>query len=141
VSVKEFTIAIVGIDYPNEDRAKTNRRSELLLLPIGAVLALVPEPKNPHDRWAVAAFSPSGIQVGYVTAERAQWIGGKIREGIEVNAIYQGVFGSAGYARVRVGDGMPTLPPVAFAPGFGDERDPADGDGFWPDDDGPEWGA
>lgn len=139
--MKEFTLAIVGIDYSNADRARTNRRSELLLLKEGAPLALVPEPKNPHDCWAVAVFSPSGVQVGYVTAERSQWIGGKIREGLEVNAIYQGVVGKAGYTRVRVGGGAPTLPPVAFAPPIGEEHDPADGDGFWPDEDGPEWGA
>lgn len=139
--MREFTLAVVGIDYANSDRQKTNRRSELMLLPAGAPMALAPEPKNPHDRWAVAVISPNGIQVGYVTAERAQWIGGKIREGIEVNAVFQGVFGSAGYVRVRLGGGAPTLPPVVFAPSFGDEHDPADGDGFWPDEDGPEWGA
>lgn len=137
----ELTLAIVGIDFPNAGRARTNRRSELMLLPAGAPMTLVPEPKNPHDCWAVAVFSPSGVQVGYVTAERAQWIGGKIREGVEVNAIFQGVVGKAGYTRVRIGGGAPTLPPVAFAPDYRDDRDPADGDGFWPDDDGPEWGA
>lgn len=139
--MQEFTLAIVGIDYPNSDRRKTSRRGELLLLTEGAPMTLVPEPKNPHDRWAVAVISHNGVQVGYVTAERAQWIGGKIREGVEVNAIYQGVVGSAGYARVRLGGGAPTLPPVTFAPSFGDDRDPSDGDGFWPDEDGPEWGA
>jgi hypothetical protein len=139
--MKEFTLAIVGIDFPNTDRARTNRRSELMLLDPGEPMTLTPEPNNRFDSQAVAVFSPNGVQIGYVTAERAGWIGGRIRTGVEVNAIFQGVVGKAGYARVRVGGGMPTLPPVAFAPEYGDDRDPAEGDGFWPDEEGPEWDA
>lgn len=139
--MKEFTLAIVGIDFANTDRARTNRRSELMLLTPGDRLELVPEPHNRHDPRAVAVFSPNGVQVGYVTAEKASWIGGRIRSGMEVNAIYQGVVGKAGYARVRCDGGMPTLPPVAFAPVHGEDQDWAGGDGFWPDEDGPEFGA
>lgn len=139
--MKEFTLAIVGIDFPNTDRARTNRRSELMLLSPGDPLTLQPEPTNRFDPRAVAVFSPNGIQLGYVTAERAVLVGGRIRAGEEVAAIYQGLVGKAGYARVRFGGGAPTLPPVAFAPDYGDDCDPADGDAFWPDEPGPEWGA
>jgi hypothetical protein len=139
--MKEFTLAIVGIDFPNTDRARTNRRSELMLLEPGDPLTLLPEPTNRFDPRAVAVFSPNGVQVGYVTAERAALVGGRIRAGDEVSAIYQGIVGKAGYARVRFGGGMPTLPPVTFAPDYGNDRNPAESDGFWPDEPEPEWEA
>lgn len=134
--MKELTLAIVGIDFPNNDRARSNRRSELLLLSPGATLALVPEPRNPVDPRAVAVFSPSGLQVGYLSAERAPWIGARIRAGDEVVAIYQGLAGGAGYLRVRIGGGAPTLPPARER----NEAEAGDPD-FWPDPDGPEFGA
>jgi hypothetical protein len=134
--VKELTLAVVGIDFPNNDRTRSNRRSELMLLSPGAAMTLVPEPRNPVDSQAVAVFSSSGLQVGYLSAERAPWIGARIRAGDEVNAIYQGLTGGAGYLRVRIGGGAPTLPVTR-------ERDEADGSepDFWPDPEGPEFGA
>ncbi|WP_019516814.1 HIRAN domain-containing protein [Sphingomonas sp. Mn802worker] len=134
--MKELTLAIVGIDFPNNDRARSNRRSELMLLAPGAPMMLVPEPRNPVDPQAVAVFSPSGLQVGYLSAERAPWIGARIRAGDEVVAVLQGVVSGAGYLRVRIGGGAPTLP-------VGRERD-EEGAGevdFWPDPEGPEFGA
>ena len=141
--MKELTLAVVGIDYPNADRAKTNRRSELLLLAPGTAIDLRPEPKNPHDEHAVAVFSPSGIQVGYLTSERAVFISARIRAGDEVAAIYQGLAGAAGYIRVRIGGGQPTLPPDrGDVDQVSSPARSADGDnGFFPDPDGPEWGA
>ncbi|WP_375273002.1 HIRAN domain-containing protein [Sphingomonas sp.] len=134
--MKELTLAIVGIDFPNNDRARSNRRSELMLLLPGAPMTLVPEPRNPVDPHAVAVFSPNGLQVGYLSAERAPWIGARIRAGDEVVAIYQGLVGGAGYLRVRVGGGAPTLPVARDA----DESDRSEPD-FWPDPEGPEFGA
>ena len=134
--MKELTLAIVGIDFPNSDRARSNRRSELMLLPPGAAMTLVPEPRNPVDPNAVAVFSPSGLQVGYLSAERAPWIGARIRAGDEVNAILQGVVGGAGYLRVRIGGGAPTLPTARERDGL-DRGEPD----FWPDPYGPEFGA
>jgi hypothetical protein len=134
--MKELTLAILGIDFPNNDRSRSNRRSELMLLSPGAAMTLVPEPRNPVDPQAVAVFSPSGLQVGYLSAERAPWIGARIRAGDEVNAILQGMEGSTGYLRVRIGGGAPTLPPVRAR----DEAVAGDPD-FWPDPEGPEFGA
>ncbi|WP_294354655.1 HIRAN domain-containing protein [uncultured Sphingomonas sp.] len=134
--MKELTLAIVGIDFPNNDRARSNRRSELMLLAPGAPMELVLEPRNPVDPQAVAVFSPSGLQVGYLSAERAPWIGARIRAGDEVVAIMQGVVGGAGYLRVRIGGGAPTLPVARER----DEEDAGEVD-FWPDPDGPEFGA
>ncbi len=107
-----------------------------MLLAPGAPMALVPEPRNPVDPQAVAVFSPSGLQVGYLSAERAPWIGARIRAGDEVVAIMQGVVGGAGYLRVRIGGGAPTLPVAR-------ERDDEEAGEmeFWPDPEGPEFGA
>lgn len=138
----ELTLAIMGIDHLNQDKARTNRRSELMLLSPGAEMELRLEPKNRADRNAVMVFSPSGLQVGYLTAERAPWIGAKIRNGEVVTAIFQGIEGAAGYLRVAIGGGRPTLPaaapPAASADPRGDETAEL---GFWPDPEGPEWGA
>lgn len=134
--MKELTLTIVGIDFPNNDRTRSNRRSELILLSPGAAMTLVPEPRNPVDPHAVAVFSPSGLQVGYLSAERAPWVGARIRAGDEVAAIYQGLVGSVGYVRVRIGGGAPTLPVVRKQ----DERDESEPD-FWSDPEGPEFGA
>lgn len=137
--MRELSLAVVGIDYPNDDRAGTNRRSELMLLPRGTAMALVPEPKNKHDENAVAVFSPSGIRVGYLRAERAPFIGARLRAGEEVNAVLQGILGAAAWIRVRFGPGLPNAPSVSESPPKPKLYD--DPDGFYPDPDGPEWGA
>ncbi|WP_341207261.1 HIRAN domain-containing protein [uncultured Sphingomonas sp.] len=141
--MKELTLAIVGIDHLNEDKARTNRRSELLLLTPGVEMELRLEPRNRADPHAVAVHSPSGLQVGYLTAERAPWIGAKIRNGEIVVAIFQGLVGGAGYLRVAFGGGKPTLPVVRPDADAVDQQYTAAANetGFWPDPDGPEWGA
>ena len=134
----EMTLAVVGIDFPHDDKARSNRRFEWLASAIGDPVTLRPEPRNRHDPHAVAVFSQREVQLGYLSAERAPLIGARLRRGEEVSAIYQGLRGSVAYIRVRFGGGAPTLPP---------EREPVDpvaslgDDGFYPDPDGPEWGA
>lgn len=139
LTMRELTLAIVGIDFPNSDG--TNRRSELMFSEVGEPIELRPEPKNKHDELAVAVYSARGVQVGYVTAERAPLIGSRLRDGVPVIAIYQGLVGSAGYARVRFDGEQPTLP-IRPDPVGSPVRDTAADDcGFYPDPDGPEWGA
>lgn len=75
----------------------------------------------------MAAFSCRGVQIGYVNAEKAQWIGGMIREGREIAAIFQGVTHNTAWARVAFDGETPVLPPQRPAPP--DEQN----DGFWPD--------
>lgn len=128
---RELTLAVVGIDYANADG--TSRRFELKLCQRGEPVDLRPEPKNKHDPRAVAVFSARGWQLGYLTAERAGWIGGKIKAGEEVSAIFQGMEGKAAYVRVRFGGGVPTLPPARPA-------SPQNPD-FEPDPDPGMWGA
>jgi hypothetical protein len=131
---RELTLAVVGIEYANEDKAKTNRRFEIELCAPGDPVELRREPKNKHDPFAVAVFSQRGIQIGYLTAERASWIGAKLGAGEEWQAVYQGRAGNAAYIRLRFGGGSPTLPAQR-------ERTPLLEDDFEPDPDGPDWGA
>jgi hypothetical protein len=49
--MQELTLAVVGIDFPNENGS--NRRSDAMMTPPGAPIGLVPEPKNKHDPNAI----------------------------------------------------------------------------------------
>lgn len=133
---RELSLAVVGIDYANADKSKSNRRFELLQCAPGDPVELRLEPKNAHDTSAVAVFSERGIQVGYLTAERAPWIGGKIATGEEVVAIFQSLSSAAAIIRVRFGGGTPTLP-LPSAP----RRPILSTDDFNADPEGPVWGA
>jgi hypothetical protein len=117
----EMTLAVVGIDFANADGG--NRRFEVALCVPGEAVSLRAEPRNRHDRHAVAVLSARGHQIGYLSAERAPWIGRRLaRE--EVRAVFQGVRGSAAFIRVAFGGLAPTLPA---------ERPPAE--------EAPDWGA
>jgi hypothetical protein len=134
--MQELTLAVVGIDFANADGS--NRRSEAMMTLPGEPVALLPEPKNKHDGNAIAIISPRGVQIGYVSAERAPYIGARLGRGEEAAAIFQGMAGGSAYIRLRFGGGQPTLP-VPSAPTSRPEPD--DPPAFYPDDDGPEWGA
>lgn len=132
----EMTLAVVGIDFPNEDKARSNRRFELLASAAGDPVTLRPEPRNRHDPNAVAVFSARDVQVGYLSAERAPLIGARVRRGDEVQAVYQGMKGAVAYIRVRFGGGAPTLPVVEEPSAAA-----ASAEDFYPDPEGPDWGA
>ncbi len=144
----ELTTSIVGIDFPNEDKSKSNRRMECMLCAPGDLVDLRPEPKNPYDENAIAIWSDRGVQLGYVSAERAPLIGKRMKED-EAVAVFQAMHGNGAYIRIRFGSGVPTLPdPVPDAPKPAQPRPmrsaarPAyDPHAFYPDDEGPEWGA
>ena len=135
----ELTCNVVGIDFPNADRSKSNRRMELLLCAPGEPVDLRHEPKNPYDANAVAVFSLRGVQMGYLSAERAPLIGRRMQEERHV-AVFQALVGAFGYIRIRFGGGPPTLPDIA-EPGPPSRSTAFDPDVFYPDPDGPEWGA
>jgi hypothetical protein len=143
--MQELTLAVVGIDFPNADGS--NRLSEALMTLPGEPIELVPEPRNKHDSHAIAVISPRGVQLGYVNAERAPYIGSRMSRGEEVNAIFQGVDGVSAFVRVRFGGSIPLLPatsekpPVPPRPRPPRRPDPYDPHGFYPDEEGPEWGA
>ena len=129
----ELSLHVVGLDFANPDKSKSNRRFEMALCVPGERIDLVPQPKHPKDRNAVAVFTARGTQLGYLTAERAPWIGRRIADGELFEAIFQAALSYVAIVRVRFGEGMPTLPPPPLiAPAASDcEADP----------EGPEWGA
>ena len=130
---RELSLAVVGLDFANPDKSNSDRRFEMALCAPGEAVELRPEPRNRADRNAVAVFSLRGIQLGYLTAERAPWIGRKINDGETFEAVFQEATSSAAIIRVRFGGGAPTLP-TPRSP----QQQPDD---FWPDADGPDWGA
>lgn len=113
---RELSLAVVGINFANRDKGKSNRRFEMRLCSPGEPVELRLEPKNPADPNAVAVFSARGVQLGYLTAERAPWIGGKIRNGEPIEAVFQEPSASAAWIRVKIGGGAPTLPPARPRP-------------------------
>lgn len=88
--VRQLSLHVVGASHPNH-RGGVDRRFEILLCPPGEPVELVPEPDNPVDPQVIGVFSARGIQIGYVTAERAPWIGTMMRSGKELRAIFQQV--------------------------------------------------
>ncbi|WP_107045463.1 HIRAN domain-containing protein [Sphingomonas sp. STIS6.2] len=105
----ELTTSIVGIDFPNEDKSKSNRHMECMICAPGDAVEPRLEPTNPYDEHAVAIFSERGVQLSYVSAERAPLIGKRMKEG-EAIAVFQAMHGSGAYIRIRFGGGVPTLP-------------------------------
>ncbi|WP_342657108.1 HIRAN domain-containing protein [Sphingomonas sp. NY01] len=90
------------------------------------------EPNNPADKNAVAVYSCRGVQLGYITAERAPWIGAQIRAGRECLAIFQGMTERAGWLRLAFDGAQPTLPiPQTAVDGDYCGADPDSG--FYPD--------
>lgn len=129
---RELSLFVVGIDHPNPDGS--NRRFNLALCRPGEPVELRPEPKNKHDSTAVAVFSERGEQLGYLSAERCGWISSKLGLGETYEAVFQDLRAAAAVIRVRFGGGSPSLPTPAPSSA------PANPD-FYPDPDGPDWGA
>jgi hypothetical protein len=124
--LKSLSLAIVGVDYPN--KRGPGRRFELELCAPGELIELRPEPKNPKDEYAISVYSCRGVQLGYITAERAPWIGAHIRAGREVRAIFQGKTDTAGWMRLAFDGEDPVLPPAR------DTKTDVNDDGFYPDE-------
>jgi hypothetical protein len=98
----------------------------------GEPVELRPEPDNPADEYAVAVYSARGIQIGYLTAERAPWIGGMLKAGREIAAIFQEETPYGAAIRAAFDGESPTLPPRP------EVSEAADNDGFWPDPEYPD---
>jgi hypothetical protein len=121
---RSLSLAVVGVDYPN--RRGPGRRFAIALCKRGDPVELRPEPNNPADPCAVAIFSERGVQMGYLSAERAPWIGGMIRAGREIVALFQEPTRHGCIIRIGIDGGAPELPPE---PEFTDAVD----NDFWPD--------
>ena len=129
--VEELSLHVVGARFDNA-KGKGNRQFEIMASQPGEPVELRLEPKNKADPNAIAVYSSRGIQIGYLTAERAPLIGSYIRAGRDPIAIFQQAtqFGAA----IRVGfDGrVPTLPPEQ-RPLASDVHGESDDSGFYPD--------
>jgi len=88
----DFSLPARGERFDNEDG--TSRQEELARCRPGEPVRLVRQPENPHDPAAVAIISARGVQLGYIPADRAVWIGSKIDRGYDVRAIVERVKGS-----------------------------------------------
>ena len=133
--ITELSLAVVGAAHPNKDGG--NRRSEIIFCTPGEPVELRPEPKNPVDPQAVAVFSARSFQIGYLTAERAPWIGAMLKEGRPVLAIFQQETDFGAWIRANLDGAPPTLPPPQ--PAGGDEDPAVDWDpDFYPDEEPPE---
>ncbi|WP_294327261.1 HIRAN domain-containing protein [uncultured Sphingomonas sp.] len=127
--MRELSLHVVGADHPN--RGGGNRRFEILLCTPGEAVALVPEPRNPVDPNAVMVVSARGVQIGYLTADRAAWIGAMLRQGREVAAVFQQATPMGSAVRVAFDGAVPVLPAVREV---GEDAEPE----FWPDEVWPE---
>jgi hypothetical protein len=124
----ELSLSVVGAAHANADGS--NRRFEILLCVPGEPVELVPEPTNKADPHAIAVLSSRGVQIGYVTAERAPWIGSKMAAGADLRAVFQRATDYGALVRVNLVGAEPVLPPIEAERGPArPERD----DDFWPD--------
>ncbi|MEN2747109.1 HIRAN domain-containing protein [Sphingomonas sp. T9W2] len=130
-----LSLHVVGAAHLNANG--TNRRSEIIFANPGDPIELRREPKNPVDPYAVAVYTARGFQIGYLTAERAPWIGGMLAQGKEVAAIFQTETPWGAMLRVGLDGAVPTLPPQS-ADSEKDEVREYDDDGFWPDPEPPD---
>jgi hypothetical protein len=123
--VRQQSLAIVGIDYPN--KRGPGRRFELEICKPGEPIELRREPTNQFDEHAIAVFSCRGIQLGYLASERAVFIGTLWRQGHDATAIFQSLEPKVGWIRVAFDGEQPSLP-------LKKSNEPApSADGFWPD--------
>lgn len=97
----------------------------------GEAIELALEPKNPADTTAVAVFSGRGVQIGYLTADRAPRIASMVRSGREIRVAFRQAAQHDAAIRVAFDGEAPVLPaasPSQMQPStYSDEPD------FWPD--------
>lgn len=129
MSRPSMSLVVVGADYPN--KRGPARRFEIAMCTPGEPVELRREPKNPADSRAIGVYSERGIQIGYIRAEQAQWVGGRLET---VRAIFQSSEPWGAAIRVTFDGSEPTLP-VAKAKDRSAPNVNSDPDGY--DDDWP----
>jgi hypothetical protein len=126
-----MSLAVVGADYPN--KSGPGRRFEIAMCSPGEPVELVPEPRNPADPRAIAVLSARGVQIGYLTAERAPRIGQIMRSGMEIRAVFQQATPFGAVIRAAFAGAQPQLPQPTIAA--------EDDEEFWPDEEWPDDGS
>lgn len=141
MAIEELSLAVVGIGYENADGS--SRIDELAKCRRGEPVELRLEPENEYDSRAIAVFSIRGVQIGYVTALRAGWIFGRIVDGELAIAVFQDQEETSAVIRVRFGGDDPSLPRPRPGPAAQPRarRSPPPVLDWYPDRDGPMWGA
>lgn len=132
MSFPPISLPVVGADYPNKGKSPT-RRFEIALCAPGDPLELRPEPENPADEHAVAVYSERGVQLGYISSQRAVRVAQLIRQGHTITAIFQEATRFGAFARVSFDGTVPDLPlpaPAIEQPGAGIDAEP----GWYPDE-------
>ncbi len=124
------SLAVVGVLYRNADGS--DRRREIARCAAEEPVTLQLEPNNPADERAVAVYSARGIQLGYLTAERAAYIGGLIRSGRDHQAVFQAPAQFGAWIRLAFDGAVPIVPDQRRAPAAGHDIGP---DQDWPGDD------
>lgn len=131
-----MSLAVVGAPYANKDGS--DRLFEILLCKPGEPVELRPEPKNKKDERAIAVLSARGVQIGYITAERAPRVGSLIRSGREVQSVFQARSEWGAWIRVAFDGEVPVVsgeePPIASQL----PRPAAAEQDFYPDEEWPE---
>ncbi|WP_232307448.1 HIRAN domain-containing protein [Sphingobium chungbukense] len=122
-----MSIAVVGADYPN--KRGPGRRFEIAMCAPGESVDLRREPKNPADSRAIGVYSARDVQIGYVPAEQAQWIGGQLAV---IRAIFQRADTFGAVIRVTFDGSEPALP--VEKPVQRGAPPPPDPDGYGDDD-------
>ncbi|ASY45009.1 hypothetical protein CJD35_11565 [Sphingobium xenophagum] len=103
----------------------------------GEPVHLVPEPHNPSDPRAIAVYSARNIQIGYVRAERAQFIGSMLNRGT-LSAIFQSPAKWGATVRVHL-DGTEAVLPLPSDSRTADWPPPGSEDAEWWPDFEPGW--
>jgi hypothetical protein len=107
--MRQLSLHVVGSAFANRD--KSNRAFEILLCTPGEPVTLVREPKNPADPNAVAVLSARGIQIGYLTAERAPWFSAMLLADRPIRAVFQSRTPTGAAIRATLDGSEPVLPP------------------------------
>lgn len=135
---RHLSLAVRGADFTNSKpkvQGSVPRRFEIATCRPGESVHLVLEPDNPHDPQAILILSARGVPIGYVSAERAPFIGRHIRQGGEVIAIFQQATRMGAVIRVSLDGSAPILPDVREAESStASEDDHYYVDPIWPDD-------
>jgi hypothetical protein len=110
---RQLSLIVKGADFANakpKAQGKIPRRFEIATCIPGEPVELRLEPDNPHDPQAIMILSARGVPLGYVSAERAPFIGRHIRQGDEVIAIFQQATRTGAIIRVSLDGSAPVLP-------------------------------
>lgn len=129
--ITELSLAVVGADYPNSDGG--NRRSEIIFCTPGEPVDLRLDPKNKADPHAVAVLSARGFQIGYLRADRAPWIGGMLKQGRPIIAVFQAEAPFGAWIRANINGNPPVLPAPSERDNGAEEVPDWDPD-FYPDE-------